>query len=565
MKTGSMRFRSEFQNGYIVLLSTGPFCDIFTVKTCGVLDMKRYQIYLVFLISFVMSGCGGGSSSGSSTPSPLADGSFWAVDFTAGRYYVVNATKAGEGNNCYIYVENGQSVPPNTVNDIISQFDSTIHPDENSAFGGEPNPGIDGDPKIYILLLNLRDGFTVGNPSYIAGYFDPTSEYSLTSQNAHSNQKEIIFMNINSAAGINPDGVEFFATISHEFQHMIHWEQKTHQRGLTDATWIDESMAQVARDFCGYGPDYDSVFAYEHDLAVNTNHSLVAFDESVGNYGMAYMWAQYMKDRFDSVSETKTGNHLFWNMLHNTSTSITEVNDTLTAISSGKTFATSFQDWGVANFYGNGATYAAPQSQWSYASTSFNTWPGTYTFNGGQSHRTLPGLFTSSTLNPASLQPLNQWSVAYYSFAPTSSSPVTWTKGANSATAAYFINGNNGGIPSDPVAMTTGISYQFAGTGYLIYENPSSTAYSAAQPSGDTIAHAAVNTTTALSISPSITAATSPPSAPKTPREMLAAYNADPTVRRYAQETGKPFRVYVDSWFRGREKELRTAGFRPPF
>ncbi len=528
--------------------------------------MTRYLIFLVFLFIYGCGGGGGSSSSATSTTTPLGSVSFWAVDFTNNNsYYQVNATKVGEGNNCYIYVENGQSVSSTAINDIISQFDNTIHPDENTAYGSEPNPGIDSDSKIYIFLLNVRDGFTAGtSTSFIAGYFDPISEYSV-SQNSHSNQKEIIFMNVNTAAKINPDSIEFFATIAHEFQHMIHWEQKTHLQNKTDATWIDEAMAQVARDYCGYGPDYSSVFSYEHDLSRNVNHSLVNFDESVGNYGMNYMWAQYMKDRFDSAAGTVTGHSLFWNMLHNTSTSITEVNDALKAINSSKDFTSAFRDWAVANFFGNGATFGAPQSQWGYAATSFNTWPGTYFFNNGQDRITLPGLFTTSTLNPATLLPLNQWSVNYYSFNSASTTPtVTWTKGTSAATTANFINGNSGGTPSVPVDMVSGTAYPFAGTGYLIYENPSSTTYSAAQPPGDTIVHTAVNSTAALSVSASIAAATAPV-IPKTPREMMTAMDSDPTARQLAQHSGKPLKLYVDSWFRDREKELRAGGARPPF
>jgi hypothetical protein len=535
-------------------------------KLCGVLDMIRY---LIFMFLFLLAGCGGGSSSGSSSssssaPSPLGPGSFWAVDFTNNGYYEINATKVGEGNNCYIYVENGQNIPTGTINDIISQFDSSIHPDENSAFGSEPNPGIDGDPKIYVLLLDIKDGFTAGSSSsFIAGYFDPMSEYSLSSQNAHSNQKEIIFMNINSSAGINPDGTEFFATIAHEFQHMIHWEQKTHQRSVTDDTWIDESMAQVARTYCGYGPDYSAVFAYEHDLAQNVNHSLVNFDETVGNYGMVYMWAQYMKDQFDSMAESGTGYPVFWNMLHNSSKGITEVNSALTAIGSSKNFTSAFRDWTVANFFGNGSTFAAPQSEWSYASTSFNTWPGTYFFNNGESRIILPGLFTASTQNPATIKPLDQWSINYYSFTPISATPtVTWTK-VSGAAAASFINGNNGS-PSVTFDMVSGTAYPFAGTGYLIYQNPSSTSYLSSQSPVDLIVHTSVNSTAASSASLTPTVTTSETNE-KTPLQILAAINSDPTARSYSRETGKHIGVDVNSWFRKRETELRAGGARPPF
>jgi hypothetical protein len=44
---------------------------------------------------------------------------------------------------------------------------------------------------------------------------------------------------------------------------MIHWEQKTHLRGLFDDTWLDEAMSEVARTYCGLGPEYRDVFIYE--------------------------------------------------------------------------------------------------------------------------------------------------------------------------------------------------------------------------------------------------------------------------------------------------------------
>jgi hypothetical protein len=535
-------------------------------KLSRVFDMIRHMIFLILLLT---AGCGGGSSSGSSgssgssAPSPLAVGSFWAVDFskTTPAYYELNATKVGEGNNCYIYVEqapNVPQIPQSTINDIISQFDSAIHPDENTAFGSEPNPGIDADPKIYILLLNVRDGFNaVTSTSYIAGYFDPISEYSF-SQNSHSNQKEIIFMNINTAARINPDSVDFFATIAHEFQHMIHWEQKTHlQPNLPpESTWIDEAMAQVARDYCGYGPDYSSVFAYEHDLSQNVNHSLVNFDKTVGNYGMVYMWALYMKDQFDSTAGAVTGHTLFWNMLHNSSTGVTEINDALAAINSSKNFTSAFRDWAIANFFGNGT---APQSDWSYVSV--DTRPGKYIFNNGENTVTLPGLFPTSTHNPATIQPPDQWSINYYSFTPVTSTPtVIWTRGASAATTASFINGNNGNTPVVTFNMVSGTLYPFAGTGYLIYENPSSTS----QAPVDTIVHTAVNST-AVSSNSLVTTGIAATTKTRTPHEMLATMNSDPTAQRLVQQTGKPLKLYVDSWFRDREKELRNGGVRPPF
>ncbi len=512
--------------------------------------MRRLLTLCCFAILF---GCGGGGGS-PPTPAPLGLGSFWAVDFISNGSYVVNAAKVAEGAHCYVYLENGQNVDSTTINAIANQFDTVIYPTDTVAFGNEPNPGIDGDPKIYILLLNVRDGFNPGSPSFVAGYFDPTSKYALSSQNPDSNQKEILYLNVNPATQFIPGSIDFYATIAHEFQHLIHWEQKTHQRNVSDETWLDEAMAQVARTYCDYGPDYDSVFDYEHDA----NHSLTSFDETVGNYGMVYLWAQYLQEQFDPAAITLTSHSIFWEMLHNSATGIAEVNAALTAAGSTRDFTAVFRDWAVANYSGNAITWGG-HPEWSY--TSLNTRPGSYSFNSGQDTVTLPGLFPSSRLNLASLPMLGQWSLGYYSYTPATNGAATGTVIWNSSAAstkASFVNGKTSAA-SVFYNMTSGKSYPFTSDGYLIYTNPSATAIA----STTTIVHTAIVPVTAGEAT--IEAAYSAPMVPRTASEALAAMNTSPVVRRLVQETGKPHRARIDSYLRMREQALRAEGIRPPF
>ena len=356
-------------------------------------------------------------------------------------------------------------------------------------------------------------------------------------------------MNINPATGVDPSGTEFFATISHEFQHMIHWEQKTHLQNIVDDTWIDEAMSQVARTYCGYGPDYFSVLAYERD----PNHSLINFDETVGNYGMVYMWAQYFKDR--------VANNIFFTILHNNQSGMNSVNAALTTIGYSKDFTGTFRDWAVANAFGDGTTLAVPPGhpEWSY--TSINTWPGAHTFNNGQNTVNLPGLFP--TTNATSLVSLKPWSISYNSYIPaagSTSGTVTW-KPNSSLTSASFIDGNQAG-PTVTLNMTPNLAITFQTIGYLINSFTPPSPFPAS-PAGDTVTHTAV-TSVAASVS-SITTTADASKPPRTPSEVLAAMNASPVVRSYVQETGKPHRAYVDSWFKEKEKELRAQGIRPPF
>ncbi|KAF0218343.1 MAG: hypothetical protein FD174_2960 [Geobacteraceae bacterium] len=522
--------------------------------------MKKF-LALCFLA--VLFGCGGGGSpTQSPTQGPLQSGqvavSFWATDFTAtatsDSYYQTTATKVAEGVHCYVYLEQGQTVSQTALDTIVNQFDTNIYPRGTTAFGSEPNPGIDGDPKIYILLLNVRDGFSFRtNPTFVAGYFDPNSEYA-PNQFAFSNQKEILYMNINHATGAVPGDTEFNSTIAHEFQHIIHWEQKAHQRNLNDDTWLAEAMAMVAQTYCTYGPNYDAVFDYETDVHANVHHSLTSFDESVGNYGMVYLWAQYMKDQFDTPAIQSTGHTIFWEMLHNASTGINEVNAALAAINSTRNFKTVFQDWAVANYFGNGNTKTIPPGNpaaWSY--TSIDTW-GTHTFDTNISV-TLPGLFSQ---NAPTLTPLDAWSLGYYSFTPVTTGTVTWKQNTATSTAS-FIDGNPAN-PSVIFSMVSNTAYPFANSGYLINQNPSSTSYTSPNPQvADTVVHTAIGSVAAT------TTAIQTKNRPRSAAEYLAAANANPMLRNRAQKSGRPRPLSVDSYLRERENALRAQGIRPPF
>ena len=289
--------------------------------------------FLVAVSLVVLSGCGGGggSSAPSASTSPLPAGKFWASDFTTASIssYQSTADKVAEGAHCYVYLEQGQSVPQADIDRIRNEFDKHIYPAMVTGFGNEPNPGIDNDPKIIILLLAVKDGSETSN-SYVAGYFDPANEYAQTGQNPHSNQKEILYMNIKPGIGIVPTSNDFFTVIAHEFQHMIHWEQKTHLRNLLDDVWLDEAMATVARTYCGYGPDYGLVLTYEFAPF----HSLVDWDGTALNYGVVYMWSQYFKDRI--------GSSIFFQMLHNNQIGISSVNAALAAAGYSQKFHRGF-------------------------------------------------------------------------------------------------------------------------------------------------------------------------------------------------------------------------------
>ncbi len=512
--------------------------------------MRSPQHILCLLLLVLLCGCGGGGGPSYyvpvSTTDPVADPdnppeteymSFSAYDFVHDRSYSVSASKVAEGNNCYIYLQKGQSVTQAAIDAVKTEFDTNIYPKVTAAFGSEPNPGVDGDSKVYVLMLTILDGFSPSSHSYVAGYFDPENEYA-ASIYPSSNEKEMFYMNINPAVGIDPGGADFNDTLAHEFQHMIHWEQKTHLKKLNDATWLDEAMSTIAGTYCGYGPSWYSVWIYELD----PSNSLTLWASTAEDYGVAYMWAQYFKDHY-----TGSGN-IFKMIMDQNSTGITSVNAALTAAGYGKNFTETFRDLSIAVYSGDTKTWPG-HAEWSY--TSIDTWPGDH------DGYTLPGLFPVSRQNISKLAALQAYSMNFYWYSPSTppDGTVTWTQ-ANAYNNASLVDSGASDITFD---LISGAPNNYTTYGYLIEQQTGGSSVS-----GGTVTYSSVVQNPLMLADVELSAMVEG-RIPKSSRQILAEANESPTVNRFFAQKGKKFRIHMDSFFREREKELRKSGARPSF
>ncbi len=491
-------------------------------------------------------GCGSGSnetgiftgfdlpSSDNGTLLPAQNMTFWAYDFSTGGEYQVQAQRVGVGTHCYIYLEQGRSVSPSVVDDFIAEFDGNIYAKVTSAFGSEPNPGIDGDPKIYILLLDIRDTYDYpANPSYVAGYFFNVNEFRQSELapdfQYHSNEKEMFYMDISPG---QPESQAFLSTLAHEFQHMIHFNVEETVKVLHDNTWLNEAMSTIAPLYCSYRPDYERVYLFEErpgDSLVLWNYAEPTYD-----YGTVYMWAQYVKDR---VVTPPGDNTIFWRILHDSQIGVASVNNALAGIGYGKDFRGLFRDFAAATYSGNSISWEN-HPEWTY--TTINTWPGTYEIGDGL-EVDLRGLFESTDrTNKSSLSGLPPWSINYYLFTPTSGSTgsVTWTRNGSDldGTASFADN------TTIVFEMLSGAPYSYTGKGYLVDVNPSDIDHS---PAGDSAAFASVA------------------AGPATARDMLVAAGRNPSVQRLVARTGKPFPVCVHPYMERLGRALKAQGIRP--
>lgn len=213
------------------------------------------------------------------------------------------------------------------------EFDNNIYPKETAFWGSEPNPGIDNDPKITILLERLNNG--------TGGYFDSINDYPLT-QVQQSNQREMITANVLSSS---TDRLKIF--LAHELQHLISFNQKELLHDATEDTWLNELRSQYAITVAGYNDVFqNSDFSQRVGAFLSApTDSLTEWPNTNLDYASVTLFGQYLVDRF--------GPSIIQDTLHSSSAGIDSINKYLADHQSSENFTDIFADWEWTNYFNN--------------------------------------------------------------------------------------------------------------------------------------------------------------------------------------------------------------------
>ncbi len=239
-----------------------------------------------------------------------------------------------ETQNVYFFVEEGVQVNQGEVKSLVDEFQELTYPTDRQFFGSEWIPGVDGDPRLYMLYAH-------GLGKNVQAYFDTASEFSHLAH-PYSNEKEIIVLNVD--AGPLSDSY-WRPTLAHEFQHMIHWYQNRNAE-----TWMNEGASMLAESINGFEVGSKMSILNSPDMQLNAWVDISgSLNESVSHYDAAYLFMKYFLDRFGSqASQALVANH---------ATGIAAVDSTLATLGlvdqvTGKTLTAEdvFADWVVANF-----------------------------------------------------------------------------------------------------------------------------------------------------------------------------------------------------------------------
>jgi len=251
----------------------------------------------------------------------------------------VPATLMAISGHAYFYVEDNywagissdtRSQVLNWIASLEREFDNRIYPTETQFFGSEPNPGIDNDPRLTILLSPLIEN--------AGGYFDTANGYS-KSQVPSSNVREMIYINI-AALG---DQRKINAFLAHEFQHLISFNQKEKLRNVTDDTWLNELRSQYAVALLGYNDDFTGSDLEKRLQAFigSPSDGLTEWKNLPADYGQISLFGEYLAEHWSPQVIADT--------LKISSVGMTSINDALKQNGFSDSFPDVFSQWMSAN------------------------------------------------------------------------------------------------------------------------------------------------------------------------------------------------------------------------
>jgi len=272
--------------------------------------------------------------------------SFWVIKNVDGSdnssYVKINAKLLAKGNLTAVWVDtlyedDGGNISTSLAEQYIQRLenetpadskDSTmgIYELEKLYFGDTPNK--DGDGIVDFLFSELSTG--------VAGYFTPNDQldWPVDSLDARkSNARDVVYIKIDMTISYTE------ATLSHELQHLIHYNYDSNEEAL-----YNEGLSELATIICG--GEYISHSYFLSDPTISWKWENLG----LAQYSMASLFAVYYSEQFglDVIKEfigLKSGNSsmnglsAFTKLLENRNT--------------GMTFSDFFKNWLIANYLDN--------------------------------------------------------------------------------------------------------------------------------------------------------------------------------------------------------------------
>ncbi|MDR3171546.1 MAG: Ig-like domain-containing protein [Treponema sp.] len=210
---------------------------------------------------------------------PISVGTLWNNVYIIEDRKNINTTCKHISEHAYFFMDNSIPSSPD-LTDYGQAFDS-IYDINREKFGHEND--VDENGKIIIVLTSL--------PGTILGYFYSGDKYPKSAIST-SNEGDIFYVSSSASKGL------IYATLAHEFQHMIYFDEHANRNSGSTYIWLNEALSQAAEHYNGYYENHNAWMAAFLLASRQDQENLSLTHWTDYNYGYGALFIRYMIDRY---------------------------------------------------------------------------------------------------------------------------------------------------------------------------------------------------------------------------------------------------------------------------
>lgn len=253
----------------------------------------------------------------------------------------VTATCRAVGEHAYVYVDDAvwdRLVTEEDVFEVNRRLQEASPPGSvdpgksvaeiNHEYFGAPPLGLDGDPRVYVLMTEFASFKGTTMDGYFNVFDTIPDEEAQEQYGQRSNEAEIVYLN---AASRRISGDYMQGVLAHEYQHLLH-----HPHDGEEEPWLSETLGEVAMLVNGYHTDMGHVARHQQ----RPERPLVS--QTYVDYGACMLFGAYTLERFGKgfIQElTRDGAH-----------GVASIDGTLERLGRPERFDSLYRDWLVANY-----------------------------------------------------------------------------------------------------------------------------------------------------------------------------------------------------------------------
>jgi len=202
------------------------------------------------------SGAGPGRAAPSAVPPVVGERRSFSVLNAQGTFDQIGGVAQWVGTRAAIYVDTLAPAGGFNLGELASfsqRFDDVIHPQVTTAFGSASD--LDANERVVILFTPAVNRLTpTGASGFVGGFFYGVD---LLPGTTGSNVGEVFYALVPDPNGLHstPRSKALVSSVvpailAHEFQHMVHFNERVLVRGAPsqEALWLSEALAQMAEE-----------------------------------------------------------------------------------------------------------------------------------------------------------------------------------------------------------------------------------------------------------------------------------------------------------------------------